>query len=232
MAQYMTWYRLQLLVYCKRPGFWLEFLVLAVLLGVLHFMQIPQGNNVRIAVCSPSYELSDEASSFVIVSYENEEQVVEAVRSGKADCGFLIPEDIEERIASGSERRSITCVTTPLSTKAAIARESISAQLFPLYSNRLLQESLDDWDPQGEHWEEIRQENARLLQSDELFEVDWKVQQVSDEKELPVRRLAALAVVLLAMLHRIWSERKKMLPYYRGLTCLAMVTPLLPLLLI
>ena len=69
-----------------------------------------------------------------IVLYETPQQVEHTVLRGKADCGFVIPAQIEEAVLTGNWNGVVDCYETQASSFGAIAREKIAGALFQLYA--------------------------------------------------------------------------------------------------
>lgn len=69
-----------------------------------------------------------------VAFYETPQQVEHIVLRGKADCGFVIPAQIEEELVTGNWKGVVDCYETPASSFAAIAREKIAGALFQLYA--------------------------------------------------------------------------------------------------
>ena len=69
-----------------------------------------------------------------IVLYETPQQVEHTVLWGKADCGFVIPAQIEEAVLTGNWNGVVDCYETQASSFGAIAREKIAGALFQLYA--------------------------------------------------------------------------------------------------
>lgn len=76
--------------------------------------------------------LNDEegVTAYRYIEAYDEESLREAVRNGSAHCGFILPEDIEDRIGSGDTKKMITMVTSVFSVKSAAVRERVFAALF------------------------------------------------------------------------------------------------------
>lgn len=69
-----------------------------------------------------------------VAFYETPQQVEHTVLRGKADCGFVIPEQIEEAVLTGNWNGVVDCYETQASSFGAIAREKIAGALFQLYA--------------------------------------------------------------------------------------------------
>lgn len=70
------------------------------------------------------------------------EEVVRLVAGGKADCGFWLPSDIEERVMNGRWQQSVTVYETGGSSMTQIAKERVAGVLFGLYSERMYEDCM------------------------------------------------------------------------------------------
>ena len=152
MEKCVVWYQLSLKQNMKKPGIWLMAATMLFLLWVTSNIHMPDGTNTSVAVCyqESQYEkeiskiLSESKTEFVFSTYDNEEQVYEAVEKGQAECGFVFAKDFDERIAKGEWESTILCYTSPFGTKTEVAKENLYASLFPIYSRWLLTTTEDE----------------------------------------------------------------------------------------
>ena len=156
-------------------------------------------------------------SVFTFETADTAEQLKEQVRTGRAQCGFLLAADFEQRLSDGDTDGLITYVYSPYSTKGAVARETVSAQLFRLRSALLLQDNeqaiFGTQDPQ--RTERIAQRSAHYLGGKDVFHMDFQEvgsgtvqngqgRQLQDSQNVlqPVHGLAALMVFLSLLFSR------------------------------
>lgn len=66
--------------------------------------------------------------------YENEEKLMQAVEKGELDCGFILPQDLRDRVNEGNWQDAITLYSSPASVVTQIAKERVAAAVFTLYS--------------------------------------------------------------------------------------------------
>lgn len=77
-------------------------------------------------------EPKDSVLSFVVC--DDRSEVERRVAGEEADCGFVLPAEIEEKITEGQWRKSILAYETPASSITGMAKERIAGAIFRLYS--------------------------------------------------------------------------------------------------
>ncbi|MDE7284100.1 MAG: hypothetical protein K2N85_11060 [Lachnospiraceae bacterium] len=66
--------------------------------------------------------------------YENKEMLMQAVERGEIDCGFILPQDLQDRISEETWQDSIILYADSASVVTQIAKERIAAAVFTRYS--------------------------------------------------------------------------------------------------
>ena len=152
MEKRVVWYQLFLKQNIKKPATWLMLVLMLVLLWMVANIHIPDGTNQRVIVCyqDSDYEkeitqvLENSKTEFDFVSCEKPSDVYEAVEKGKAECGFVLDEDFDQKVEKGKWKEIVTCYTSPFGTKTEVAKENFYAAMFPIYSKWLLMTSEED----------------------------------------------------------------------------------------
>lgn len=219
MHRYLIWYLLQLKVYLKKIGYWLEVGVIALVFFTIRFMSIPESDNIKIGYYSKGYEFVTKESEFEFVEYLTEEKLLEDVLSQRLDCGFVFGKNNKEKII---------CLTTPLSTKDDIAKETIYSVLFREYGNDVIVENITDLYPEeaDDMAAKIIEKNNEVLSSDELLNINLNSKKDKENEQTNKRLWANSLVFFVAVIYFIISERKKIIPYFKFITYLSMLTPL------
>ena len=146
MAQYKIWYALQLKAWLKRKTSWLQVLGMILLVLLTAHIHLPDADNTRVGVCGAEDEYADSVleslrsgdSIFEFVEYPEEEDMRRDMVSGRIECGFLFPEDFQERIWEDRLKNSVTYICTPFSAKGLVAQETFYAAFFEGYSKKIL----------------------------------------------------------------------------------------------
>ena len=152
MEKRLVWYQLFLKQNIRKPATWLMLVLMLALLWIVGNIHIPDGTNHTVMVCYQDSDYEQEISEvlknsnteFVFKSCEDPSDVYEAVEKGNAECGFVLDEDFDKKIAKGKWEELVVCYTSPFGTKTEVAKENFYAAMFPIYSKWLLTTTEED----------------------------------------------------------------------------------------
>lgn len=216
MEKYITWYRLLLKTWEKRKSSWLQLAGILLVVLLIGQIRIPDINNTVIGLCNKDGgfaqdivdELQNGESVFQFEVYENEEEMQQEVLTGKLESGFIFEKGLEQDLKKGKKKKLITSITTPLTTKGAVARETVFAAFLERYSEEILLEQEEQ--VFGRESEEISEalleKNQEFLNSDELFRIDFE--EVAGNAKgtentsstFPVRGMAVLLIFVMILI--------------------------------
>lgn len=210
MAQYKIWYALQLKAWLKRKTSWLQVLGMILLVLLTAHIHLPDADNTRVGVCGAADEYADNVlkslrhrdSIFEFIEYSDEETMRRDMVSGRIECGFLFPEDFQERIWEDRLKNSVTYICTPFSAKGLVAQETFYAAFFEGYSEKILIDSETEiYGRSDESLTEALLEKRRgYLQGSEMFQMDMIESEqkpgkpVASGEARPVQGMAGLFV--------------------------------------
>lgn len=118
-------------------------------------MENGKDGTVRIAVCCLDPEpaslgnrlkenlLARDTGLFSFYPCENEQQVRDHVAARKAECGYLIPENLEQKINSGRFKRSITVFSAPSTMTASLSTEVVFSELAAIQNKDILEDYVE-----------------------------------------------------------------------------------------
>ena len=146
IKQYIIWLRLLAKRLWRQPVY-IGLLVLIPVLGyAVSAMEQGERGGAAVSVCveegawssqiADGLRREDADSVLKFVLCDDPETVEYSVVSGTADCGFVIPADIEERVTDSDWRKCITVYETAQSSTTGMAKERISGVIFRLYSEQ------------------------------------------------------------------------------------------------
>lgn len=144
-----AYYKLQLKLWLKHRICWLQILFLVLLLLVIGGIHVPDAKNSRIGLTGVTFgitqtiadRLLQKSDVYQFTTYEDTEELEQAVEAGELECGFVFAEDFEKQYEKGSFADSITYVYTPFTTKGMAVRETIYGTVLELYGEKLLQQN-------------------------------------------------------------------------------------------
>ena len=159
IKQYGVWLRLLMKRLLKQP----VFIALLILIPVMGYAvsALEQGGSsgAVVAVCVEKSRWSEQivtklqalsadntAGSSVLQYhfYDSDMETERAVLKSEADCGFVIPRDIAERVMEEDWRNSILVYETNSSSITGMAKERIAGVLFQLYSEECYESYLEE----------------------------------------------------------------------------------------
>ena len=152
MKKYLIWFSLLIKRMIKIPAF--VFMLIGLFILAIAVSKLEQGEHTESAVgvmiepdtgqdlSKPDEEWNQSFISLLyeqkgILSfqvYDNKEMLMQAVERGEIDCGFVIPQDLRDRINDGTWQDTIILYTGSASVVTQIAKERIASAVFTMYS--------------------------------------------------------------------------------------------------
>lgn len=216
MEKYIVWYGLLIKSWVKRKSSWLQLVGMVLVILLVAGIQMPDVNNTVIGLCNRDgafakdvvKKLQDSESVFQFETYDDEIKLQEAVVSGKLESGFVFEQGLEKNLEHGKKKKLITFITTPLTTKGAVAKETVFAAFLERYSEAVLleQEKTVFGKESEEISEALLERNQEYLGSDELFQI--KFEEIGEDGKraeegaatFPVRGMVALLIFVIVLI--------------------------------
>lgn len=219
MGTYMMRFFLMLRARLRNPFTYIWVLLLALSLYLVRESVVPleqpsvvlilnEAGDYGDRVMSVLEKNSSELSECTYTEAQDEESLREMVMRGQARCGFIFPEDMEERIASDDTRSMITMVTSTFSIKSAAVRETVFAALFRVMNEDMTVNAASGFfeDP-GTAGEYIRERYEYLVESDDVFGLEYEIFDTEytdgggflNDRSDPVRGTAAVMIFILCL---------------------------------
>ena len=154
LKQFIIWFQLLSKRLLRQPAY-IVLLVLIPILGyAVSLMEQEERSGATVAVCIEEGTWSgqiidglraqDADSVLAFEFYHDASEAEIAVLNNKADCAFVIPADIEERVLEEDWRKCITVYETSASSITGMAKERISEIIFTLYSGQRYREYMEN----------------------------------------------------------------------------------------
>lgn len=225
MEKYITWYRFLLKAWAKKKSSWIQLVGMILVILLIIGVQLPDTNNTVIGICNQDGKFAEDVikklesseSVFQFKRYEEPEQLREAVVQGKLESGFIFEAGMEEKLEKSRKKELITCISTPLTTKAAVAQETVFAAFLERYSEEILleQEGQVFGKTSSEISEMLLEKNQEYLNGDKIFRMDFEEVESNGKTEeqksetFPVRGMVALLIfIIILMEHGKKFEQK------------------------
>ena len=151
---------------------------------------------------------AEHGGAYVFKEAEDEESLRSLVRKGQAACGFIFPEDMEEKIASGDTKHMIVMVTSTFSAKGPAVRESVFAALYRVMNADVIESSeellFEDPDLVRDY---ISERYEYYVGSDEVFGLEYEIVETAPDASTdflrdssdPIRGTAAVLIFILSL---------------------------------
>ena len=159
MKKILTWILLFQKRILKKPMFQITILLIPILLFLLFTFNKSSDSLVRVALISGNDEYSQnfvkdllDSSNHVISYYQcyDESQMRKDVLTGKAECGYIMPDDMPRKIAQFSSKKKqgiITAIVKKESISTKIGNEIIYGRLFSERAYPVLKDFINEKQP-------------------------------------------------------------------------------------
>lgn len=159
MKKILTWILLFQKRILKKPMFQITILLIPILLFLLFTFNKSSDSLVRVALISGNDEYSQnfvkdllDSSNHVISYYQcyDESQMRKDVLTGKAECGYIMPDDMPQKIAQLSSKKKqgiITAIVKKESISTKIVNEIIYGRLFSERAYPVLKDFINEKQP-------------------------------------------------------------------------------------
>lgn len=234
MEKIITWYRLLVKSWIKRKSSWLQLAGMLLVVVLVGQIKIPDINNTVIGLCNQDGAFAQDVieilqtqdSVFQFQVYEDSQKMQQAVIRGELEGGFVFEKGLEKDLQKGKKKKLITAITTPLTTKGAVAKETVFAAFFQRYSKDILleQEKTVFGKEDAEISEALLKKNQEYLKSDEIFRLDFEEVAGSGKETaagadtFPVRGMTALLIFVMILLEHGKKFEQKDCVFEKALT--------------
>lgn len=159
MKKILTWILLFQKRILKKPMFQITILLIPILLFLLFTFNKSSDSLVRVALISGNDEYSQnfvkdllDSSNHVISYYQcdDESQMRKDVLTGKAECGYIMPDDMPQKIVQFSSKKKqgiITAIVKKESISTKIVNEIIYGRLFSERAYPVLKDFINEKQP-------------------------------------------------------------------------------------
>ena len=180
------YYHLKAILKHREP--WILMATAVVLVFVFKDITFPSVDNTRVGVVTyDSYRadavadgLKSRSGVYQVTVYDDPYSLRRDVQKGELECGFIFDEEFDQKADRGRLNGSIEYVYSPYTTKGLVAKEALFASFLQNYSNDILAKNYSkmfgnqDESLKGEIMELLSDRNAYYIDSNDIFEVDFR----------------------------------------------------------
>lgn len=221
MDKIVIWFILSIKRQLKHAGFTALLLLLPILLSGIYKAE---DSEKKILVGMYAQEagitkdimnvLIENESIFEFYVCSNEEQLVEDVMSGRAECGYVFYENLKEKLDTKKEKRSIGIYRSPSTVADSMSTELVFAALFKCYGKEIINQFAvsDDIFSQFNQEETVKELNRlyeKYISNGSTFSFSYEgMDGVAKQQEVkmntfPVRGIAAVFIYVMGMLSAV-----------------------------
>lgn len=218
MSKTFLWFLLSCKRVLKRPFFLLLLLLIPAGMWLFHETGTKGADKIVIALYtegdawneSVAEELINSGSSFEYYRCASGEELIEDVMSGRAECGYIFPAGLFEKLQKGTYKRAVTLVTSPSTVAAKLASEAVFAGLFRVYGVNLLEGYAEKGEPFQDFqkdavWEELNPLFHDYLTNGSTFAFEYAtedggvIKQDTVKAVFPVRGIVAVFIFVMGL---------------------------------
>ncbi|MCC8150992.1 MAG: ABC transporter permease [Lachnospiraceae bacterium] len=219
MEKWLTWYRLLLKANLKKKITWQILIALVLLVLLFWGIRIPDVDNTVVGIGGVADDYAEEVvavmqemdSVFTFEIYADTGTLYEDVTSGAVECGFIFSDDFEEQVTEGKLDEAVTYLCTPYAAKGEVAKETVFAAFFQVYSDEILTDvSAEIFAEEDEkRTDEILAAAAEYLDDSSLFHIEEvyvesavedEVRESEEESTYPIQGIVGLVIILVTFL--------------------------------
>lgn len=228
MRQYGIWLWLLSKRLWRQPVYIGLLLLIPILGCAVSIMEYGETNGVVAAVCVEEGTWSGQITDGLIIQErdsaisfafcDNAAEAERLVISGEADCGFVIPSDIEERVTEDDWRKCITVYETSASSITGMAKERVSGVLFQLYSEQCYTDYMEQisdeivdyaWEAYENHLVDGSTFGFRYEYDDQYSQSNSDTNDVYDAPVFPVKGVLAVVIFISGMCGMLEYDKDK-----------------------
>lgn len=181
MEMFLTWFRIFLIRELKQPIFYIELAVMLVAISIVNGISIPAEDELQVGIVYTSglgekiYDsVSSDEKSVELVRYNDEDDMKSSVKTGRIDCGFVIPGSLDDE--------KIRYYQSPFTRAGELEKEAIFAASYQIISEEILLQTDKEiyGDENQERREYLLDKNHELLTDEQVLTIDWET--VGDSK--------------------------------------------------
>lgn len=182
METYLTWFKIFLLRQLRKPLYYLQLVVMIIAIIVIGSISIPDKNNLCVGImfenekAEENYgEVFEKDTSAKIKIYDDEEMVKKDISSQKTDCGFVVPEQIDDD-------EQIKYYYSPFSRAGELQKEETFSSIYEILSQEIIIQADEEiyGDSDEERLNYWLTKNEELINYEQIISIDYE--NISDEE--------------------------------------------------
>ena len=182
------------------PILWIILLLSPVIPYIVNRTVLPGRENSRILLYVPegseyAQEVADylveSDSRFTFMLSASEEEAIRNIETAYADTAFLFADDLDEKTSQMKPQKTITVVSSSYSSKTEVAKETVYAAFYHVYTRVLMRKAADTYFPDrmdasgspvstDEIYDYMLKQSGYYAENGNLFEMKYRSIRTSD----------------------------------------------------
>jgi len=129
----------------KNPAFICMIVIMPLLVTIFNKVDTKEEKGILVGVYHEDEELSKlvcetlkEKEGYIkFLSYNNKDEMIEAVETKKLECAYIFPPDFKERLDNYKIKRCITCIESPATILSSLSDEVVFAGIIGEYGKNI-----------------------------------------------------------------------------------------------
>ena len=208
METYYSWFKIFLFRQLRNPLYYLQLFVMALAIYIIGSISFPDKDELCIGIMYENNEAKEEYDEIIrskesaeVIIYDDEELLKSHISSQRVDCGFVIPEQVDET-------NQIKYFYSPFTRMGELEKENIFSAVYELMSKNILimadEQIYGDTDEERLNY--LLTKNEELLNYEQVVTIDYekitgiKGEKVSENNVYTVQGIAGLFLMLTIIL--------------------------------
>lgn len=228
LKQYGIWLALLSKRLWRQPAYIGLLLLIPILGYAVSMMEQGERSGAVVSVCAEEgtwsgqivdgLQLQEVDSVLNFVLYDDSAAVEQSVVSDAADCGFVIPADIEERVTEEDWKKCIVIYETSGSSITGMAKERISEVIFRLYSEQRYKDYMGEiskdivdfaQDAYESHLVDGSTFEFRYINGNQYSQYNYDVNDTYDASVFPIKGVFAVIIFISGMCGMLEYDKDK-----------------------
>lgn len=183
----------------KNPAFICMIIIMPLLVTIFNKVDTKEEKGILVGVYHEDEELSKlvcealkEKEGYIkFLSYNNKDEMIEAVETKKLECAYIFPPDFKERLDNYKIKRCITCIESPATILSSLSDEVVFAGIIGEYGKNIAIDFAKENNivigDGSTNKENIARNYERFNTPGKTFYIDYKYIEADEENSVEVK---------------------------------------------
>lgn len=179
------WVKLTIKQHLLKGTYWCMLLCIPILLYLCQNVILVSAENTNVAISGVNgtygeqlaNNLSQRDGVWNFYFVKSQDQLVKEVGSGKAECGFILSPDFEQKMQLRDYKNLLSYVSSPATTKGSIVKETVYSEFFTIQSDLIMEDEIKNgrlfYRTDDEIINQVKQSSHQIVKGDEVFSLNY-----------------------------------------------------------